>query len=166
MWRNGADKISQWFKFTRCKVLLSANRNAFEFIMPWVPRDYELHTCVCVAKSEFASLREGIRAFLTDWYDVSVQEKRLEDSIVLFSLQFCQLFTGHLSSGIAQLLICECKIWFADMFNLIETAPYLNCKYGRPCLGRSRVSTAGCWHSASSFVDAREEICEVSHTWR
>jgi hypothetical protein len=50
---------------------------------------------------------------------------------VLFSLQLCQLFTGHLSSGTAQLLICEREIWFADMFNLIETTPYLNCKYGR-----------------------------------
>jgi hypothetical protein len=29
------------------------------------------------------------------------------------------------------ILICECKIWFPDMFNLIETTPCMNCKYGR-----------------------------------
>lgn len=32
-------------------------------------------------------------------------------------------------------LIGECKIWFADMFNLIETTPYMNCKYGRALEG-------------------------------
>jgi hypothetical protein len=97
-----------------------------------------------VARSEFASARPGIRAFLTDWYDVLVQETLVErlDWIVLFSLQLCQLFTGRLSSGIAQLLICECKIWFADMFNLIETTPYMNCKYGRALEGVASLPVA------------------------
>jgi hypothetical protein len=36
-----------------------------------------------------------------------------------------------LAQELHNVLIGECKIWLADMFNLIDTTPYMNCKYGR-----------------------------------